>query len=232
MAEPRASHLRLVTTEPQPAVAKAPRLRFKPVLRLADGAAFGLHVETDMAFEDSFRPRHFSDAAQPSSAQWLGDMIERAARLADDTNQTARPLSITAPLAALADADTAMACEAGARRTRLLPQEIRIDFVDGSVAALEDFALDRLDAIRKRGFRVGLDARKSWRTPMSARARMTFEAVRICPDTLEQFDIPMSRLDIAATDGVALIADGARWRDCEKLANIGCHFAMSPRADS
>jgi hypothetical protein len=232
MTQARASHLRLVQSEPTPAPLKAPRMRFKPVVRLADGAAFGLHVETDITFEDTFRPRHLSDAALPNAVEWLGDMIERACRLADDANAPGRPISITAPVAALADPDLAMACEAGVRRTRLLPQEVRIDFPDVSVSSLEEFALDRLDAVRKRGFRVGLDARRSWRTPLNARARLTFEAIRLSPDLFEQLEIPASRLEIAAADGVALIAENARWRDAEKLAQLGIHFALAPRADS
>jgi hypothetical protein len=212
--------------------AKSPRLRFKPVLRLADGAAFGLHVETDQQYEDQFRPRLHVDAPLQQSAAWLSDLIERACRLADETGAPQRPISITAPIAALTDPDTPFACEAACRRTRILPQEIRIDFPDAAVAPLEDFAFDKLDALRKRGFRVGLDARRSWRTPMNARARQTFEAVRIAPDLIEQLEIPMSRMEAACNDGVALIADGARWRDCDRLAELGIHFALSPRSDS
>jgi hypothetical protein len=232
MTQARASHLRLVVNEPAPAVVRQPRLRFHPVVRLADGAAFGMHTEADIAFEDTFQPRHLSDAALPSAAAWLGDLIERAARLAKDTGADLRPLSVTAPMAALADKDAPMAAEAGVARAGLLPQEIRIDFCDASVSSLEDLALDRVDAFRRRGFRVGLDARKSWRTPMGARARMTFEAVRIEPSRCEALEIPMTRLEVACADGIALIAENVRWRDTEKLADLGVHFAMAPKADS
>ncbi len=231
MTHARASHLRLVVNEPAPVTARQPRLRFRPVVRLADGSPFGMNTEADFAFEDTFQPRHLSDAALPSAAAWLGDMIERAARLAKDTGADLRPLSITAPMAALADKDAPMAAEAGVLRAGLLPQEIRIDFCDGSVAALEDLALDRVDAFRRRGFRVGLDARKSWSTPMGARARMTFEAVRLDPSRCEALEVPMTRLEVASADGIALIAENVRWRDAEKLAELGVHFAMSPRAD-
>jgi hypothetical protein len=232
MAAVRASHLRLVVNEPAPVAERAPRLRFKPIVRMADGASHGLQVESDLKFEDMFRPRHLSDAELPSAAAWLGDLIERAARLAQDTDFRQRPIVITAPMAALADPDTPMAAEAGALRAGVLPQEIRIDFCDASVSGLEDLAMDRLDAVRKRGFRLGLDARKSWRTPMNARARMTFEAVRLDPFGLEALDIPMSRLEVASTDGVALIAENVHWRDVEKLAESGIHFGLSPKMDS
>lgn len=232
MAEVRASHLRLVVNEPQPVATRVPRLRFQPVVRLADGAAFGLNVETDIGFEDTFRPRHLSDAAHPSVAAWLGDLIERAANLAQDGDYSQRPIAILAPMAALADPDTPMACEAGARRSKLLPQEFRIDFTDGSVSELEDLALDRIDAVRRCGFRVGLDARRSWRTPMNGRARMTFEAVRVDPMALHSMDIPMSRLEVTAAEGVALIAEGVHWRDAAKLADAGIAYAVAPKADS
>ena len=114
MTTARASHLRLVVTEPVVPVVRQPRLRFRPVVRLADGEAFGLNAEADISFEDTFQPRHLSDATLPSAAGWLGDLIERAGRLAQDTGAHHRPLSISAPMAALADKDAPMAAEAGA----------------------------------------------------------------------------------------------------------------------
>jgi hypothetical protein len=231
MTQARASHLRLVQIEPTPLAVRQPRLRFLPVVRLADGEAFGMHAESDINFEDTFHPRHLTGAPLPSVAAWMGDLIERAGRLAQETGATRRPLSISAPMAALADQDCPMAAEAGVARAGLLPQEIRLDFCDASVCALEDMALDRVDAFRRRGFRVGLDARKSWRTAMGARARMTFEAVRLDPSRCEALEIPMTRLEVAAAEGVALIAENVRWRDAEQLAELGISFAMAPKAD-
>jgi hypothetical protein len=232
MTQARASHLRLVVSEQAPVAVRLPRLRFQPIVRLADGAAFGMHAEADIAFEDTFNPRHLNDASLPTSAAWLGDLIERAGRLAQDTGTILRPISVTAPLAALSDRDAPMAAEAGARRANLLPQEFRIDFSDAAITGLEDLALDRVDAFRRKGFRVGLDARKSWRMPMGARARMSFEAVRLDVSRCEQLEIPITRLEVAAADGVALVAENARWRDVENLAEKGVHFAIAPRADS
>ena len=232
MTQARASHLHLVVNEPQPAAVRQARLRFRPVVRLADGSAFGMHAEADIAFEDTFQPRHLSDIALPTVAGWLGDVIERACRLAQDTDAGPRPLSILAPMAALADKDAPMAAEAAVARAGALAQEIRLDFCDASVCSLEDLALDRVDAFRRRGFRVGLDARKSWRTPMGARARLTFEAVRLDPSRCEALEIPMTRIEVASADGIALIAENVRWRDADKLADMGIHFAMSPKADS
>lgn len=231
MTHARASHLRLVVNEPQPVMTRQPRLRFRPVVRLSDGSAFGMHAEADIAFEDTFRARHLTDVDLPSAAGWLGDLIERACRLAQDTQTMPRPMSILAPMAALADKDAPMAAEAAVARAGALAQEIRLDFSDASVCALEDLALDRVDAFRRRGFRVGLDARTSWRTAMGARARLTFEAVRLDPSRCEALEIPMTRIEVASADGIALIAENVRWRDAEKLADMGVHFAVSPRAD-
>ena len=66
---------------------------------------------------------------------------------------------------------------------------------------------------------------------MGARARMTFEAVRIEPSRCEALEIPMTRLEVAAAEGVALIAENVRWRDAEQLAELGICFAVAPRAD-
>ena len=229
MTQVRASHLRLVQSEPLPPPAPRARLRFQPIVRLVDGAPFGMHVECDRAFEDArFGRQQRSD---DTAGGWLGDLIERAAARAAEERILHRPLSVTAPVASLFDRDAPLAAEAAAARSRMLPSELRIDFADASVTALEDFAMDRLDAFRRRGFRVGLDARESWRTPMSERARSIFESVKL--DTSRSFaaEIPLSRLEAAAADGVALIAERARWRDADELAAIGIHFAASPRSD-
>lgn len=234
MTQARASHLRLVTSNETVAPkVREPRLRFLPVVRLDDGASFGLQAETDGAFEDVAPDFgcNYSEARE-SAGEWLGDLIERTARLAKDLNQQARPISVMAPFAALTDPDAPMAAEAGAHRANVLPQEIRIDFVDASLASLEDLAMDRIEAFRARGFRIGLDARKTWHTPMSARARMTLEAILIDPQTLKSQDIPVTRMEIAAAEGVALIAQNVRWRDAEELAAIGVHFAVAPRTDA
>lgn len=234
MTLPRAPHLRLVTNEePVAPSARAPRLRFQPVVRLDDGAPFGLQAESDIQFEDTARDFgcNYSETHE-GAGEWLGNLIERTARLAKDTGNHSRPISISAPLAALTDRDAPMAAEAGAHRGGLLPQEIRIDFVDASLASLEDFAMDRVEAFRARGFRVGLDARKTWHTPMSARARMTFEAILIDPRVLQHMEIPVSRVEIAAAEGVALIAENVHWRDADELAAVGIHFAVAPRTDA
>lgn len=231
MTQARATHLRLVQTEPTPLAVRQPLIRFRHVVRLADGEAFGVHAESDINFEDTFHPKHLTGAPLPSAAGWLGDLIERTGRLAQESGQTLRPIAILCPMAALSDQDAPMAAEAGIARAGLLPQEVRLDFCDASVCALEDLALDRVDAFRRRGFRVGLDARKSWRTPMGARARMTFEAVRLDPSRCEALEIPMTRLEVAAAEGVALIAENVRWRDADQLAELGVSFAVAPRAD-
>ena len=56
--------------------------------------------------------------------------------------------------------------------------------------------------------------------------------------TLENVKVPKTHLvpgykgyEVASADGIALIAENVRWRDAEKLADMGVHFAMSPKAD-
>jgi hypothetical protein len=114
----------------------------------------------------------------------------------------------------------------------VLPQEFRIDFLDASVTALEDLALDSIDTFRVRGFRVGLDARRTWRTTMGARARATFEAVRIDPERLVIEEVPLSRLEAASADGVAIVAHNVLRRDADALAEIGVFYAAAPQSDA
>ena len=182
MAEARASHLRLVVNEPAAVTVRQPKLRFRP------GGAAGGRRGLRHACRDRHRVRGHVPAAPshgratPSAAGWLGDLIERAARLAAGHRHPHAP-----HLGDSADGRSGRPGRPDGGRSRrdarsaCCPRKIRIDFCDSSVIALEDLALDRIDAFRRRGFRIGLDARKSWRTPMGARARMTFEAVRLDP---------------------------------------------------
>jgi hypothetical protein len=232
MADVRVPHLRIVPRDPAPAQTRSPRIRFRPIVQLRDGCAFGVHAETEFSFEDTCRPSDMFSETPPSAAAWLGETIERIARLAERMGQQDRPISLTAPLAALADPDTPMAAEAGARRSRLLPQEIRIDFADASVCALEDQGLERLEAVHARGFRIGLDARRGWRTPMGVRARTIIEAVRLDPALYRDLGTPVSRLEAASAEGVALIAENVHWRDAAELEKLHIGFALSPRTDS
>jgi hypothetical protein len=61
---------------------------------------------------------------------------------------------------------------------------------------------------------------------------MAFEAIRLDPSHMVTLEIPPGRLEVSSADGIALIADNARWRDADKLAHQGIHFAAAPKADS
>jgi hypothetical protein len=212
--------------------ARPPRLRFRPVFRLADGAPSGLVAENDIEYCDRRFPAACRADEEVTAAAWLGALIERSAARVQMSGSSFRPLSISAPAAALTDIDAPLAAEAGARRTGLLPQEIRIDFDDAAVAALEDAAADRLEAMHRKGFRIGLDCRRGWRTPIGARLAMLVEAVTVSPARLEAQGVPLARVKSAAAAGVMVIADAARWRDGPDLAAIGVVYAVQPTADA
>jgi hypothetical protein len=232
MPQVRTAYLRLVDPEQPPPPPRLPKVRFRPVIRLDDGAAVGIDAETDHEFEDGARFGVQPASGATSAAVFLSAVVERAGGLASARSGDVRPISVRAPLAALVDPDMPMALEAAARRSGLLPQEVRIDFPDATVSSLEDQAFFLLERLARRGFRTGLDARTSWRTPMCARARACFETVRLRMDPHDVNPFPASRIEAARADGMEFVIEGAAWRDADRLSAIGVRHAIAPKADA
>ena len=92
-----------VQTIPTPAV------RFDPVLDLATGDALGMTAELPFCFEDgpSFGPARVRKS-ESNSAKWVADRIGEISSIAHEFRHDHRPIIVPAPVAALANPDTAL----------------------------------------------------------------------------------------------------------------------------
>jgi hypothetical protein len=218
----------------EPCLRQGPiRMRLEPIIRLSDGMPDGMNARIDPAHEDMCTFRTGPSDGYVSAAAWTRVAIEMSIDLANERGEELRPISILLPMAALKDPDLALACEAGASRVRALPQEIRLDVLDGPLWAEGAEGFDVLERLRKRGFRLGLDARQSWRTPMGALARELFEAVRVSSQDLAHAEDGLAtKVEASAAAGIKIIAENARWQDAARLLGQGVGYALAPRADA
>ena len=106
-----------------------------------------------------------------------------------------------------------------------------IEVGDATLSQSKSDILKSIEALRRRGFRVGVNATRSWCTPLDTHLRLLLDSVRI--DALKvwsEADL-LNRIEAASACGMAVIAENARYRDGEKLASVGIELARAPRVD-
>lgn len=209
------------------------RVRFKPVMHLMGGESLGLVADEPMEFEErvSFGPAA-QEADTHSAAKWLAGRIERVASATCNAGQTHRPIMVAAPMACLADPDTAAACDAAVRRTILCQQEFCLMFSDAAFAGDPADSTARIARLRRAGFRVGIDMRYSWQTPLSESFRILIDTIRVDADALEVSNELCDVVEVAQAAGILVVADHANWRDGDYLNQLGVVGAVAPNADA
>ena len=209
------------------------RVRFKPVMHLMGGESLGLVADEPMEFEErvSFGPARQGPGAQ-SAAKWLAGRIERVASATYNADQTHRPILVAAPMACLADPDTAAACDAAVRRTILCQQEFCLMFSDAAFAGDPADGTARIARLRRAGFRVGIDMRYSWQTPLSESFRILIDTIRVDADALEVSSELCDVVEVAQAAGILVVADHANWRDGDYLSQLGVFGAVAPNTDA
>ena len=210
----------------------APAVRFEPVLDLATGDALGMTAELPFCFEDgpSFGPAR-TRQSETNSAKWMADRLGEVASVAYEFRQDHRPILVPAPVAALANPDTALACDARVRRSTFCQQEFSLEFTDTAFAGDAVDCTSRVAHLRRHGFRVSVDMRKSWSTPLAAGLRLLIDTLRIDARRLDS-DRLMETCETAAGAGILVIAENANWRDADELARLGISAGVRLRADA
>jgi len=209
------------------------RVRLVPVVHLLAGDMLGMAAEEAMEFEERVRFGPVTaSAADTDPAKWLADRLSRVASAVWAEGATGRPILVPAPLAALANVNTAVACDAAVRRTTMCQQEFCLMFSDAAFAGETVDCTSRVARLRKAGFRVGIDMRQSWHTTLSEGLRLMIDTIRIDADALETSPDLQDVVMIARESGILVVADNANWRDGEFLEETGVAGAIAPRTDS
>lgn len=214
----------------------AARNRLLPVMHLETGEAVLLFAETEKRFEERAVFGRTASAAESSEAvspaQWMAGHIEAVAHDAH-SRTTERPVIVELPLVALIDPDTAVACDAAIARTRLCPQEVCLEIQDAALALpAARNAQERIEALRKCGFRVSLNATRSWQCPLNQSMRILLDSLRVDARKIEGDEDLQDRIEAAANSGMLVIAEHANWRDSYYLGELGVEYGFRMRADA
>jgi hypothetical protein len=212
--------------------AGAPAVRFKSVMHLLGGDSLGLVADEPIEFEErvSFGPAANDDT--PSPAKWMAGRLERVASAACAQELPHRPILVAAPMAGLSDPDTALACDTAVRRTILCQQEFCLMFSDTAFSGDPADSTARIARLRRVGFRVGVDMRHSWQTPLTDSFRILIDTIRIDADALEASNELCEITQIAKAAGILVVADHANWRDGDYLAELGVAGGVAPQTDA
>ena len=103
---------------------------------------------------------------------------------------------------------------------------------DASLSQSRKDVMRSIEALRRKGFRIGVIATRSWSTPLDTSLRLMLDTVRVQAALLHRDTDLMNRVEAAVACGMSVIAEGARYRDADDLASIGVELAMRPRADA
>ena len=210
-----------------------PAFRFHSVVHLLSGDSLGQVCESPLTFEERvvFGPRtQPTEVANP--AKWLSEQLTRIASATHGQPASLRPILVPAPVTSLAHANTAVACDAAIRRTSLCQQEVCLEFSDSAFAGGVSDYVSRVGHLRRHGFRIAIDMRRSWQTPLNDALRLLIDTIRVDARALETNAELLDLVEVADASGILIVAENAHWRDGEYLANIGVHAATRPRADA
>lgn len=212
------------------------RNRLLPVMHLDSGDAVLLFADAEKRFEERAAfgrvalAAERSDAASP--AEWMAERVEEVANDAH-YRTTERPVIIPIPLPALIHADTAVACDAAIARTRLCPQEICLE-VDNAALALPSAkeARDGIEHLRSCGFRVSLNATRSWDAPLDHSLRLLLDSLRVDARKIEAEETLQDRIETAVASGMFVVAENAYWRDTYFLTELGVDYGFRMKSDA
>ena len=207
--------------------------RVRPVIDLRSLTASGMLYENSRSFDGGLRfgPAQMTLNAQ-NPADWLARQIEHALSHVHTQEITDRPVHVDAPCGALCHPDAPTACLQAVASARACPQEVCLEFENASFSAYLTAALAGARALRRVGFRLGLDARQSSCALANPALRLLIDVVHVDAAELG-FDLRLARRVTAAhEDGIQIVAHGAAWRDHETLLKAGVDQIVSARADA
>lgn len=211
----------------------APQGRLKPIVNLISGDQVGSLFQTRDKFEErvSFGPMAATGLAE-NPAKWTSQKVECLGRHLEQVKASAAPVLLPVPMAALAHSNTALSCDAAVRRTNLCHQEIILELADAAFAGDRIDHLNRVAHLRRHGFNVGIDMRKSCTAPLEGALRILVDYIRIDADMIATEPALESVLLVAKEASITVIAENASWRDGDYLGEMGICAAISPRSDA
>lgn len=204
------------------------RSRFEPCINLSNGEIEFPITRIDPLFEEL--PLH--KVAVTSPAGWLALTLRRLAHCAREFEVGVRPLHAPVPYSIFSHDRGPDLCLQAVTAEEFCPQEFILEFQDASLAATEDDVLDKMEAYRRKGFRIGLDARTSSAAPFGARLRSAVERIRVCEEDLLTDETVQMRAEIVSSLGGNVILDRAHWKRADLLVSYGATHSLKMITDA
>ena len=200
---------------------------FTPCRSLERGEISFPLTRVDPLFEEQSVSGFFTSSRPYFStpSQWIEKAIVTLATIADAEKSSDRPIHLPTPLSLLLDENAPFKAEQACMSAGYCTQEFMLEFKDSSLVQAGINAADGLDAFRRLGFRIALDARTSFETALSERLRPAVERLRVnCNDLKYDETIQMRAEIVSLLDG-DVIVDRALWRDVDELKSFGATHA-------
>lgn len=225
-------HLHIDTYTPSPNTVSA-RIRIKPAMHLCTGDAVGAFAEHARGFED--RPKFnmgSNTKPQINVLDWISRSIQDLAVICETLAYNERPIILPIPASALSQPGLIEACTQAIAQTRFAHQEISFEIKDCAIASSTYSLQWLITNFRKIGFRVSIDARKSWAATLPAPCWLMIDTLRVFPHQMDTETELEDMIANARAAGVAIVAEKPFWRDGEYLASLGIDYGLSPFADA
>lgn len=207
---------------------KAFRSRFEACIKLSSGEKDFPITRVDPLFEDLYP----MVGTVPSASEWLALCLRRLAQAARQYDVMVRPLHVPMPMAILHEPEAPEKSRLAVLAEDCCPQEFILEFQDTTLAQPDETVLDRMEDFRRKGFRIGLDARRSNAAPFGARLRSAVERLRIREDELLFDETVQMRAEIVSSLGGQVILDRAQWKNVDLLMSYGATHALKLLADA
>ena len=209
-------------------------VRASECYHLMTGDTVGAFVKYAHRFDESVAAMFSaSPKTNRSVCDWMHDQILHMDVYCRSLTFIERPLIMPAPDVSLSCVGTLVeACLHAVAQTRFCPQEISLEISSSVIEGNRQEALLFMNAFRRNGFRVSIDARRCWKADLSPSSWLLVDTLRFDASLLDTCQALEEMISIAAEAGVAIVAENAKWRDAEYLHSIGVAYALKPKADA
>lgn len=227
--QPRASHSPATRLASQ----RVPSDRVSPFIALGDYSAGGLIHETRHPFDAGLRfGRGRQTDAVTCPAGWLEARVRNAIEAAELSPIKVLPIQVSAPAPLLYHRETARSCHSMLCGRDALRPEICLVFDDAALATSTANAVEALNSLRTRGFRIGLNARRSWLSLRCQALLPLIETIWVNAAQLEIEDEIAQRTRSALAAGTSCIGFGGTWSQTEEYSRAGITHLFRPRTDA
>lgn len=207
--------------------------RVQPFVSLRDYSAGGLIHETSYCYDSALR---FGPVKQTVAADcpaiWLSSRIRDALTEAHGTGSGSRPIHVSAPTTSLAHRNTISACVGTISECHSCTQEICLIFEDAALAMTPRDTIDALRCLRGQGFRIGVNAQRSWLSLNVPALLLMIDSVWVSVAYLNTEKTLQSHLLQLRHAGVQTVGFDASWSSENDYRTRGLTHIFNGRTDA